>query len=116
MHYTEFSFTEQGNLKIVLTDFGKERLSDLLTKHADWTDDEVFLELIDEQLMQEWVIIRPEDIRAMRNLLILSNTARYDQDGNLSHVDSAYWHPSDLLGIMSKVLLQRGYIIFEKGR
>ena len=109
MQFTEFSFTPQGDLQIALTADGKQRLADLLTKYIDWNDDEVFLELIDEQLSKEWTIIPPEQIRATRALLILSNTAHYDADGNLSHVDSAYWHPNDLLGMVSKILLQRGY-------
>jgi len=116
MQYTEFSLTPRGDLQIALTANGKDRLAHLLTKYIDWNDDEVFLELIDEQLTKEWTIIPPDQIRATRALLILSNTAQYDEAGNLSHIESAYWHPNDLLGMVSKVLLKRGYVIFEKGR
>ena len=116
MQYTEFSITRQGDLQIVLTTNGKKRLEDLLMEHADWSDDEIFIELIDEHLMNGWTIIPPEQIRALRDLLILSNTAQYDEQGNISHLDSAYWHPNAQLGIVSNILLQRGDVIFEKGR
>lgn len=116
MIYTEFSFTQQGDLQITLTVEGRKRLESLLMEHADWNDDEIFIELIDEQLTNGWTIIPPEQIRALRNLLILSNTAQYDEEGNISHIDSAYWRPNAQLGLVSTVLLQRGNVIFEKGR
>jgi hypothetical protein len=116
VQYTEFSITQQGDLQIALTANGKKKLKNLLMEHADWSDDEIFIELIDEHLITGWTIIPPEQIRALRDLLILSNTAQYDEEGNISHVDSAYWHPNDQLGIVSTVLLQRGNVIFEKGR
>ncbi len=115
MEYTDFSITQQGDLQIALTANGKKELQRLLVEHADWSDDEIFTELIDEHLMNGWMIIPPEQIRALRNLLILSNTAKYDAEGNIYHIDSAYWHPNDQLGIVSTVLLQRGHVIFEKG-
>jgi len=116
IQYTEFSFTDLGDLRIGLTSDGKIKLKDLLIKYADWNDDEVFLELIDEQLMAGWTIIAPEQVRATRALLILANDVHYDADGNLSHVECAYWHPSNLLGTVCKTLLEQGYVIFEKGR
>lgn len=116
MQYTEFSITQQGDLQIALTADGKKKLQGLLMQHADWNDDEIFTELIDEQLLKGWMIIPPEQIRALRNLLILSDTAQFDEDGNLSHIDNAYWHPNDQRGIVSTVLLQQGHVIFEKGR
>jgi hypothetical protein len=115
MQYTEFSFTQQGDLQIDLTSDGKEKLANLLNAHTDWNDDEILLELIDEYLMKGWRIIPPEQIRAMRNLLILSKNVKYDEEGNISRLDDAYWHPNDQLGIVSKILLQRGYVVFEKG-
>jgi hypothetical protein len=116
MQYTEFSITQQGDLQITLTTDGKIRLESLLMEHADWNDDEVFIELIDEQLMNGWTIVPPDQIRALRNLLILSNTAQYDEEGNISHIESAYWHPSTHLGLVSTILLQHGEVTFEKGR
>jgi hypothetical protein len=85
-------------------------------EHADWNDDEVFIELIDEQLMNGWTIVPPDQIRALRNLLILSNSAQYAEEGNISHIECAYWHPSTLLGVVSRILLQHGEVTFEKGR
>jgi hypothetical protein len=116
MQYTGFSFTQQGDLQITLTTDGKKKLENLLIEHADWNDDEILLELIDEYLMKGWRIISPEQIRAMRNLLILSKNVQYDEEGNVSHVDNAYWHPNDQLGVVSNILLQYGHVVFEKGR
>lgn len=116
MQYTEFSITPQGDLQIALTMDGKKKLERLLTERVAWNDDEILLELIDEHLMNGWKIIPPEQIRALRNLLILSNSVQYDKNGNISHLDSAYWHPNDQLGVVSKILLQHGSVIFEKGR
>ena len=116
MQYTEFSFNQKGDLQIDLTPDGKDKLEALLLQHSDWNDDEILLELIDEHLMKGWRVIPPDQIRALRNLLILSNNVQYDDEGNIAHLESAYWHPSDQRGIVSKVLLQHGYVIFEKGR
>jgi hypothetical protein len=116
MQYTEFSFTEQGDLRIDLTPEGKTKLENLLMDHANWNDDEILLELIDEYLMKGWRLIPPDQIRAMRNLLILSNHVQYDGEGNVTRIDDAYWHPNNQLGIVSKILLQNGFVIFEKGQ
>lgn len=115
MQYTEFTINSQGNLQIALTTEGKAKLEHLLVEHADWTDDEILLELIDEQLKHGWMIIPPEQIRAMRNLLILSNTVQYDDKGNIIYVEHAYWHPNDQVGAVRTILRQRGYIVFERG-
>jgi hypothetical protein len=115
MQYTEFSITPQGDLQIALTTAGKKKLENLM-EQTGWNDDEIFLELIDEHLMNSWRIIPPEQIRALRDLIILSNTVQYDKEGDIVHIDSAFWHPNDVLGVVSKSLLQRGYVIFEKGR
>jgi hypothetical protein len=115
MQYTEFSITLQGDLHIGLTSNGKSLLQNLLVEHGTWNDDEVFLELIDEHLAQNWQIVPPDQIRATRKLLILSDSVQYDKKGNINHIDSAYWHPNDQLGIVSKILLEQGYVIFEKG-
>jgi len=68
-----------------------------------------------QSLSNGWAIVPPEHIRALHNLLILSNSARYDEEDNISYIDSAYWHPNNQLGIVSTVLLQGGNVIFEKG-
>lgn len=115
MQYTEFTINSQGNLQIALTTEGKSKLEHLLVEHANWTDDEIFLELIDEQLKSGWMIVPPEQIRAMRNLLILSNTVQYDDKGNIIYVEHAYWHPNDQVGTVRTILRQRGYIVFERG-
>ncbi|MBX3065220.1 MAG: hypothetical protein KF726_19730 [Anaerolineae bacterium] len=115
MQFTEFTFMAQGDLRITLTEAGKQELQRLLKDHADWSDDEILLELIDEHLLLEWKIVPPEQIRAMRDMLILSDSVRYDHEGNVAHLDSAYWHPSNQLGIVSGILMENGYVIFEKG-
>jgi len=115
MQYAELTITSQGDLQIALTSDGKKKLEALLVNRADWSDDEILLELIDEHLKTGWMVIPPEQIRAVRNLLILSNTVQYDENGNIIYIENAYWHPNNQLGTVRTILLERGYIVFEKG-
>jgi hypothetical protein len=115
VQFTEFLIVPEGDLRITLTSEGKQQLEQLLKLHADWNDDEIFIELIDEHLALEWKIVPPAQIRATRDLLILSDSVEFDGNGNIVHLDSAYWHPSNQLGMVSKILLKDSYVIFEKG-
>jgi hypothetical protein len=115
MQYTEFSVMPEGDLRITLTDKGRQHLEWLLKLHADWNDDEIFIELIDEHLALDWKIVPSSQIRATRDLLILSDSVQFDGEGNILRLNSAYWHPSSQLGIVSSILLKDSYVIFEKG-
>ena len=66
---TEFAFTEQGDLRIALTAQGRqfiqERLS-LVTQISQRTETELFLELMDDQLVQGWYVVPTQHVQHRR--------------------------------------------------
>ncbi len=114
MHATEFSITEQGDLRVTLTSRGAAELERLLTLHSDWDEADIFLELIDSQLSNGWYIVPPEQIRAQTLSLILTDSIAYDQSGEITHIGAAYWYPAYEHETYATALFKNGQRVLEK--
>jgi hypothetical protein len=115
MQPTEFSITDSGSLRISLTAHGKVDLERLLTEHPDWDDAEIFIELIDHQLVRGWYVVPPSQVRTQTQSLVLSNSVTYDEYGNIINVGDAYWYPSHQRESYTAALFKEGYVTFDKG-
>lgn len=76
-HLTDFTFDNDGNLVITVTPEAHAEV-------AAWDDqdtDAAFLELIQDQLVNGWEVLRPEDIGALTDALILSDEVTRNEDG-----------------------------------
>jgi hypothetical protein len=114
MRSTEFSITEQGELRITLTSQGAAELERLLTQHPDWNEADIFLELIDLQLSNGWYVVPPEQIRAQTLSLILTHSVTYDQSGEITRIGAAYWYPAYEHETYATTLFKNGQLVLEK--
>lgn len=115
MQSTEFLITPEGDLRITLTAQGRLDLERLLTQHPDWDDEEIFVELIDHQLMQGWYIIPLQQVRYQTRSLMLTNSVTYDAQGNLITTGKAYWYPQYEVEPYTTTLFKQGYLLFTQG-
>lgn len=113
---TVFSFTANGDLHIALTAQGRQFIHDHLSQRPQWTDTELFLELIDDQLMDGWYVVPTQQIRIERQSVLLTRQVRYDEQGRITFVGAVYWYPDaerepyvDALQSKGSLLFQRGY-------
>ncbi len=114
MHSTEFSITEQGDLRVKLTSQGAAALERLLTLHPDWDEADIFLELIDSQLANGWSVVPPQQIRAQTLSLILTDSVTYDQSGEITHIGAVYWYPAYEHETYATTLFKNGQLVLEK--
>lgn len=113
--YTEFSFTDDGDLRIALTAQGRQFIQDRLASLPQWTDIELFLELIDDQLLHGWYVIPTQQVRTRSDSVLLTRQVRYDDQGNVTHVGAVYWCPHAERQPYVGVLQDKGSLLFKKG-
>ena len=112
---TEFSTTEAGDLRIGLTIQGQIELERLLTRHADWSDEDIFIELIDYQLARGWYVISLSQVRSQSPSLMLTESATFDEQGTLVATGVVYWYPQHETEPYAVALVKHGHIVFQKG-
>jgi hypothetical protein len=115
MALTEFVFTTREDLRIGLTPDGRTYLHAQHRKNSRWTDTEIFLELIDEHLLNGWYVVPREQVRTSSRSVLLSRDIRFDKYGAISWIGSVYWYPRCELEPYMITLEHTGYLIFEKG-
>lgn len=88
MHkYTNLEILPNGNLKITLTEDGKNELPDLIEKYGS-NDEAIILDLLEYHLCNGYSIVAPEDVGALTSSLIISE--------GVLEVDTAtkfWWYP-----------------------
>jgi hypothetical protein len=114
---TEFSYTEQGDLRIALTAQGwlfiQERRS-LSAQTAQGTDTALFLELMDDQLLHGWYVIPTEQFRTQSRSVLLTRQVRYDELGRVTNLGDVYWCPRSELEPYVDTLRHTGSLLFKK--
>ena len=110
---TVFSIDANGNLKISLTDAGREEVKDKTECHL-WYGDDLFLELCEGPLCNGWQLIPPEDIGALTDSLIFSDDVQHDDDGKITDVGAHYWFPDYQIRSPAQDLAEYGFVIFTK--
>lgn len=115
--YLTFDITENGNLKISLTEDGREELQDMLENqevlHINmWTD------LCEYDMCNGgYTIIAPEYVGALTDsvLFVHQDNVEYPDTGN-PHLTSAdapvYWFPNYMVENELETLLKEGHVIF----
>jgi hypothetical protein len=73
---TTFTIDDAGNLRIALTDSGREAWDEVRAERDAHGIDWAFLTLIDHQLCNGWEAVRAEAIGALTNSFLLSDEAR----------------------------------------
>jgi hypothetical protein len=112
---TEFSFTDDGDLRIALTTQGRQFIEDRLALLPQWTDTELFLELIDDQLMHGWYVVPTQQIRTRSQSVLLTRQVQYDEHGGVTFVGAVYWYPRAGLEAYIGALQGKGSLLFKKG-
>jgi hypothetical protein len=115
MSYMELVINNVGNLVITLTNDGLVDLKRLINTHPDWKDREIFLELLDQNLIEGWYVVDPEQIRAQADSLLLTDDIKYDNEGNVTYIGNTYWLPGGDVSGYIQPLLTNGHIIFQRG-
>jgi hypothetical protein len=115
MALTEFVFTTREDLRISLTPDGRTYLHAQQRKTSRWTDTEIFLELIDEHLLDGWYVVPADQVRTMSRSVLLSRDIRFDAGGAIRWIGGVYWYPRCELEPYIATLERTGYLIFEKG-
>jgi hypothetical protein len=112
---TEFSFTEQGDLRIALTAQGRQFIEERLSLASPWSDTDIFLELIDDQLVDGWYVIPTQQVRTRSSSVLLTREVRYDEQGSVVFVGVVYWYPQTERESYIHALQSKGSVLFKKG-
>jgi hypothetical protein len=80
----EFTKMIGGNLRISLTEAGRERLPEVIEMRDEFGIDAAFLELIGFQLGNGWEEVKPEEVGALTASMILTDEADRDDLGILT--------------------------------
>ena len=108
----DFRRTPGGHLRITLTTSGREWFPEIEIIRDHRGIDAAFVELIEYQLANGWELVRPEEIGALTDSLILSADVRRDDHGDLVRVGRIDWNPDYAVNDEIEVLEERGWIQF----
>jgi hypothetical protein len=90
----EFTKMIGGNLRISLTEAGRESLPEVIEMRDEFGIDAAFFDLIGFQLANGWEEVKPEEVGALTASMILSDEADRDDMGILTGCGRVYWHPN----------------------
>ena len=82
-----------NNLWISLTDEGRDELPNLIKRFGPSGED-ILIGLMGHQLCNGWDRVRPEEVGALTDSLIITDSAERDDEGELTGVGRTYWHPN----------------------
>jgi hypothetical protein len=105
-----FDKTMEGNLRIALTDEGRVALPEIESIRDRDGINAAFLSLIAPRLEHGWEAIRPEEIGALTDSLILGDDVERDDHGRLARVGRVYWNPDYAVRDEIEEIEQRGYV------
>lgn len=114
MKLVKFNVLPYG-LEILLTPEGKAETLENPPTPQELLTDNYFLDLCEWQLCNGWELIRPEEVGALTDSLIFSETAVRDDWGELKSIGAVYWFPDYQILAPAKELLTKGRVFFPKG-
>ena len=120
MQLTDIVKLPNGNLKIQLTEEGKQEVIDSgSTPGAFYGDNIIRMELaywLEHHLGNGWECITPEEIGALTGCDdIYSDDVARDEEGVLVYVGDLWWYPQYEVRNPAEVLVKQGYVILTKG-
>lgn len=110
--YVDLDILPNGNLKIMLTDDGREELKDLKSRQNPLGTDDILHRLLEYHINNGWEFIPPEEVGAMTSSPILSNDVSRDDDGELTAIGNVWWHPNYMVINEIDELEEKGFVIF----
>lgn len=110
MSYTIFNVTPEGDLKITLTEEGRQELIEMLESQTQ-TDEDIFLSLIESQLCNGYHTVLPEHIGALTDSIILANGI-VDLDTSAEAEIDVWWFPDYQVKSYTEDLLNNGEVTF----
>ena len=110
---TEFKVLENSNLKIILLKEGWELIKAL--QKEEKSDEDIFFELIEDQLCNGYHLIAPEDIGALTSSIIIGDSV-VDSTTTKGDIDKInyWWNPGYQIESEITTLLREGEITFYK--
>lgn len=93
MKYVNFDILPDGNLKITLTNEGREEITELKQKYGD-NDEAIFSDLIEYQLGNGYHWVQLKDIAALTDSLIISDML-IDEETTEEEINATnvWWYP-----------------------
>lgn len=114
--YTEFDILPGGNLRISLTEEGKQERDDIQSGKfyaGDYKRDIGYW--TEYQLGNGWEFLRPEEIGALTDAPILAENVKRREDGEYIGVAWVFWYPDYAIRNPVDVLLRDGSVEFRRG-
>lgn len=109
----QFTITETGDLRISIDIEEQTELRESIAESIE-SEHYLFIDLLEKAFCNsEWEFIRPEEIGALTDSFILSNTATRDDQGKLQSIDSVYWYPDYQIKSEGGELAEYGKIVFQ---
>lgn len=111
----KFTITETGDLRISIDIEEQTELREAIAESIE-SEHYLFIDLLEKVLCNsEWEFIAPEEIGALTDSFILSDTATRDDHGKLQSIESVYWYPDYQVKSEGGELAEYGEIVFRKG-
>lgn len=99
-----------GNLVITVT---AQEQGELLAQE-DLSSDGAFFEAVEHELCNStWEFVRPEEVGALTDSLILSDEAERDDRGELVNIGRVYWFPAYEVRSPLRDLANNGTVTFK---
>jgi hypothetical protein len=99
-------------LVITLLPEGHDEICSETIKGRNIDSNDFMNEVFEHQLCNGWEWIRPEEIGALTDAPILSNTVKRDEDGKLVNCDRVYWFPDYAVESPIRTLYNDGKVVF----
>lgn len=115
MRYTDFEQLGNGDLRIRITDAGREELADM-EADGKLSHEDMFVHLLEYQICNGWELVPPEDVGALTASLIISEEVERDKDGDMTCCGKVYWFPE--YQIVSEIMRikEDGYVVYTAGK
>src|SRR5688500_16695805 len=110
---TQFDVDNSGNLVITLTEEGKQWLNDY---DKVSTDEDCFIELIEDKLCNGYSLVNPEDIGALTSSLLIADGVLDNETTEEEARNTNVWY-YNWYAVRSYLddLKTQGYVIWNKG-
>jgi hypothetical protein len=109
----EFTKLSNGDLRISLLPEGREEAVEI--SKTNKSTNAKFTEIIMHQICNGWDVLRPEEVGALTDSLILSDDSEFDDEGEVITIGNVWWFPNYQILDEVEELLKNGYVDFELG-
>ena len=117
MQLTDIVTLPNGNLKVQLTEDGKQEAAEIASGNFYVGEYKQFLAYwMEHHLGNGWENVTPEEIGALTDCDdIYSDDVARDEEGVLVYMGALWWYPQYEVRNPAEVLVRQGYVILTKG-